>query len=159
MKLYLMRHGEADDTWPDPNRQLTHRGIKRSMEVAGLLKQHGVTPDVKVVSSSYTRAKQTAAAVREVLGSTCGEIVWDGVTPDDATEPLALQLCSVSEDLVLVGHNPLFSMLASRLLTGQELGMAVSFKKSGCMFLERIDPYRKDNRIPPAWVLRAYWIP
>lgn len=159
MKLYLMRHGEAENTWPDSERCLTDKGRERSAKVARILRSAGVEPGVKVVSSTLVRARQTADIVRRELNSTCGELIWEGVTPSDPTEPLALQLCTVPDDLVLVGHNPLFSMLAARLLTDDELGMGIAFKKSGCLCLERIDPFRKTATARPGWVLRAYWVP
>jgi phosphohistidine phosphatase len=65
MKLYFLRHGEAD--WPnwtksDDERPLTERGKKEMKKVAAFLERMEVSLD-QIVTSPLPRAKQTAEIV------------------------------------------------------------------------------------------------
>lgn len=67
MKLWLLRHGEAEaHARSDAQRELTPHGRKEVKQSAGHLPGHGVS---KIVASPYVRAQQTAQIVREVLAS------------------------------------------------------------------------------------------
>src|SRR4051794_12383218 len=74
MRLYFLRHGEADWpgwTKPDDERPLTDFGTKEVRQVAKLLDRLKVKPDL-IVSSPLPRALQTAeAAVKELKEKLC----------------------------------------------------------------------------------------
>src|SRR5439155_22106587 len=62
MKLYFLRHGEADwPSWkkPDDERPLTKRGKREMRDVAKLLDRLKERPDL-IVTSPLPRAAQTA---------------------------------------------------------------------------------------------------
>jgi phosphohistidine phosphatase len=65
MKLYFLRHGEADwPSWkkPDDERPLTKRGKREMREVAKFLDRLKVRPDL-IVTSPLPRAAETAAHI------------------------------------------------------------------------------------------------
>ena len=70
MKLYVMRHGPAEDFAPsgrDGDRALTTSGRERVRAVAKLLATEGEAPRM-IVSSPLVRAMQTAEIVAAELG-------------------------------------------------------------------------------------------
>src|SRR3979411_2729844 len=69
MKLYFLRHGEADwPNWnkPDDERPLTERGKKEMKKVAAFLARLDLSLD-HIVTSPLPRAKQTAEPVAKRL--------------------------------------------------------------------------------------------
>ena len=72
MLLYLMRHGVAQDranpdSPPDPDRQLTRKGVERTRAAARGLRVIGVDPGA-ILSSPHLRALATAQLVAAELG-------------------------------------------------------------------------------------------
>src|SRR5438128_7118262 len=75
MKLYFLRHGEAD--WPDwkksdDERPLTKRGKKELHEVGAFLVRLKVRPDL-ILTSPLPRAAQTAEIAAEPSSEECSE--------------------------------------------------------------------------------------
>jgi phosphohistidine phosphatase len=67
MKLYFLRHGEADwPNWdrPDDERPLTERGKKEMRKVAKFLRALDI-PIEEIISSPLPRARQTADIIGE----------------------------------------------------------------------------------------------
>ncbi len=131
MKLYFMRHGEAEDLAPtDHSRALTENGKERVAMSATVMKRLGVQP-AKIYSSPRIRAMQTAEIVAEALDMQI-EIVEEVNFGFDHTQLQTLLKTLKSKDEVMfVGHNPDMSQLVHKLT-----GASVSMKKGG---LARID--------------------
>jgi len=68
MKLYFLRHAEAQDGTDDGARALTAHGKKEAREVGRFLKRAGIEFDA-AYSSPLVRARQTAEIVLEICGS------------------------------------------------------------------------------------------
>lgn len=123
MKLYVMRHGTAEDDAADgrdESRALTMPGRERVREIADRLIALGEAPKA-IVSSPLVRALQTA----ELVASTQG--FADVVTAHSALAPGGLAIGFVHEEfeagrrrLMVVGHEPDLSTLVGHLL-GQPL--------------------------------------
>ncbi len=118
--LWLLRHAEAADGFPDDERPLTDLGVHQA-EAAGLaLARLGTNIDV-CLSSPKLRAMQTARIACEPLGI--------NVTAEPALsgEPFDVHELVVGHgDVLLVGHDPSFS-LTLHDLTGAQARM----KKGG----------------------------
>jgi phosphohistidine phosphatase len=142
MKLYLMRHGIAEETGHgdparDRERRLTPVGAERVCEIARGLRRLGVKPDV-LFTSPLVRARQTAEIVAEVLGLTdrLEETEYLGVPPDSAA--LVRQISKLRprpDGVMLVGHEPHLSELTALLIAGTH-GATLTFKKGGLARLE-----------------------
>lgn len=66
MKLWLLRHGEAEpQARRDAERRLTAHGIKEALKSAAQLAGQ---PLDGILASPYVRAQETAELVREALG-------------------------------------------------------------------------------------------
>ena len=118
--LWLLRHAEAEDGLPDDERPLTERGAMQADAVGRALVVLGVHLDA-CLSSPKLRAVQTAERACEPLGIP--------VTIESALsgEPFDVgQLTAGLDDVLLVGHDPSFSLLLHDL-TGSQARM----KKGG----------------------------
>ena len=124
--IWLLRHAEAEDGAPDAERKLTKKGRKQAKNAGKALKAMGVKPDA-CLTSPKVRAAETARLVCEQLGAEHSlEPKWSGGRFNP--EALAAGL----SDVVLVGHDPDFSM-AVHDATGAEVRM----KKGGLAGIEK----------------------
>jgi phosphohistidine phosphatase len=119
--LWLLRHGDAEDGSPDAERRLTEKGCKQSRAAGAALGALGVSLDA-CLTSPKVRAAQTAELACE------GQGIEVEVEPELAGGPFdaGALAAGLGEDVMLVGHDPDFSV-AVRALTGAQ----VSMKKGG----------------------------
>ncbi len=136
MRLYLVRHGEANSKEIDPQRGLTDKGRQDVERVGAFLKPLGLVVS-QVGHSGKTRAAQTAEILAQSLSVGQGVIEHEGLAPLDPVEPIAQQLTGMSEDVMLVGHLPFMGYLASYLIAGAESVDAVAFQEASIVCLER----------------------
>ncbi len=137
MKLYLVQHGESKQEAEDPARPLTDAG-RKSMEQVGrrLARTALFQSGLAVRHSGKLRAKQTAEILASLLGVPGPPQEVGGLAPNDPPE-LALELVQRSaSDLLLVGHLPHLSRLAS-LLVGAAERTVVRFRMGGVVCLGR----------------------
>jgi len=143
VKLYVMRHGPAEDNSPtgrDGDRALTPDGRERTRAVARALFTEGEAP-LTIISSPLVRALQTAeivAAVTELekrvreskaTGGAPGAVeIRREMAPGGDAVGLVLELArSGRKRVMVVGHEPDLSMLVSRLVNRHpEQGMLKS---------------------------------
>jgi phosphohistidine phosphatase len=125
MKLYVMRHGPAEDVAEsgiDGDRALTAAGRQRVREVASALLDAKEEP-LHVFTSPLVRAVQTAEIVAVVTNLTDrrGSVaVRRDLAPGGAGAQLARRLVSEGRRrAMLVGHEPDLSELVSVLLGGR----------------------------------------
>ncbi len=111
--LWLLRHGEAADGSPDDKRALTERGIGQAQAAGLALARLGTNIDA-CLSSPKLRALQTAAGACEPLGVTVTTEPLLSGEPFDAQE-----LVAGLGDVLLVGHDPSFSLLLHNLTGAQ----------------------------------------
>jgi len=126
--IWLLRHAEAADGAPDAERPLTTRGRDQARAAGAALAALGVQLDA-CLSSPKLRAVQTAELVTDLLGGI--EVRTDerlGGGPFDPNE-LALE---AGEDVLLVGHDPDFSMAVH-----DATGAQVRMKKGGLAALSK----------------------
>jgi phosphohistidine phosphatase len=118
--LWLLRHAEAAEGAPDDERPLTERGIQQADAVGHALARMGEHID-SCLSSPKLRALQTAERACDPIGV---EVMVDSRL---AGEPIDVRdLTAGLGDVLLVGHDPSFSLLLHDL-TGAQARM----KKGG----------------------------
>jgi phosphohistidine phosphatase len=111
--IWLLRHAEAADGTPDDERPLTERGIRQAEAAGYALQQLGVSLDA-CLSSPKLRALQTAQLACAPLGV---EVTVDrrlAGEPFDANE-----LAAGFDDVLLVGHDPSFTLTLHDLTGAQ----------------------------------------
>jgi phosphohistidine phosphatase len=121
-RLILFRHGKSDwdaDFDADHERPLSERGKRAATTMGVLLRDLGEAPD-RIVSSTAVRAESTAELAR-ISGGWSGPLELDealyGASPVGALA-VAAERGDDAERLMLVGHEPTWSMLAARLTGG-----------------------------------------
>jgi len=120
MKLYFMRHGIANRSqWngSDELRPLTEKGCEIIKEEAKLLLEREMTFH-DILTSPLTRALQTAQIVAEVYNMEGHLLEEKRLSPGFDVEALReiLKNRKKEEDLLLVGHEPDFSLIIGRLI-------------------------------------------
>jgi phosphohistidine phosphatase len=135
MNLYILRHAIAEERNPDkfPNdakRPLTDKGAKRMRRIAEGLRALGLEFDM-ILSSSYTRAKQTAEIVAKEFGAE-DKLKFSKHLETGDGEKLIDQINTLGtiESVLLVGHEPDLSELISVLLVGDSR-LPLTMKKGG----------------------------
>lgn len=116
-KLYLMRHGHADNAIPDIDRQLTPDGRKLVKDIVGLLAEKDTRID-QVFYSSAERAKQTALLMCDGLGIPLTKQHEDCRIYNASVTQLHTVLSEIdveTDSVLLVGHNPGFAELVVSL--------------------------------------------
>jgi phosphohistidine phosphatase len=137
--LYILRHGIAEDrsaSGTDSDRRLTPRGRARMRRAAQGLRVLVERVDA-ILTSPYPRAAETAAIAAAALSQAPKPCELDALTPDVPPMETLRVLRSVAkaEHVMLVGHEPLLSGLASLLLSGSPDGVRIDVKKGGCLAL------------------------
>lgn len=121
MRIYFLRHADAEDRKPggtDAERPLSIKGKRQSDNVARWLKNHGVEVEV-VVTSPLLRARQTAETVAKALRTPLreDERLSGGLLTLDVLAQIIAD-SGAKEALLLVGHEPDFSLILAALTGG-----------------------------------------
>lgn len=148
MKLYLVQHGEAKPKEEDPDRHLTEKGVADTERMAAFIMPLGLTVDA-VWQSGKTRAEETANILVSVVSAESGVIQREGLEPNGDVAPVAQAVGGLTGDLMIVGHMPFVSKLASTLLAGNEGAGVVAFRNSGVVCLKR----GEDGRYGLCWAV------
>jgi len=156
MDIYLLRHGIADDGHagqPDSDRALTAEGKKKLRGVLRAAAAAGVRPSL-ILTSPYKRALQTAELASEILEYRGDLVRTRALEPGSRPEAVwdEVRVHKDEQNVLLAGHEPLFSSLTAYLLGSTEL--RVDFKKGGLLCLE-VDRFTG----PPKGVLKWYLTP
>jgi len=152
-RLYLVRHAIAEergDAYPDDSlRPLTSKGMAKFRKAARRLAALDVSVDV-ILSSPFTRARQTADILAEALDGHPDVVETRAMEPDAEFDSLraALEEHREAAAIALVGHNPSIGEFAARLIG---LRSPIEFKKGGAC---RIDL----DSLPPAGPGRLRWL-
>ena len=137
-----MRHGKAEDPSADTNyadrpRRLTSEGISNVKAMIPALKRIDMIPD-RILSSPYPRASETAQIIHKGLNVRQALEFTDALCADQSIIPFFQeelpQLLDASERLMVVGHEPCLSQLASLLVSGR-LDVRFQLKKAGIIQL------------------------
>lgn len=136
MRIYLVQHGKAKSKDVDPDRSLTDRGVRDVEKMAAFLKPLGLR--VRAIwHSGKTRAAQTADILGSALEATQGVVQREGLAPNEPIGPVREAVTSAAEDLMIMGHLPFLSKLASALVAGSEEADVIAFQMGGVVCVER----------------------
>ena len=147
MELYLLRHAIAVERGTaghevDSTRPLTPDGARKMQRIAAGMAKLGLKLDV-ILTSPYLRARQTAEIVGSVFRMPHSIQINEWLSPggDQARfmDELAERYAG-RKGLLLVGHEPDLSELASTLICGS-LDAAIDMKKGGLCHLSSESPH------------------
>src|ERR1700691_3762215 len=157
MLLYLIRHGDADTpAMRDDDRVLSKKGIRVTTAMAALLKKAEFDQPEIIITSPLPRAEETARIMLEEFAPNAKFEINEGLRPSGSLEGAMAIIASKKEYevVMLAGHDPLFSRLASVLVSGEDRS-TIEMKKSAVALFEltRFDAPRMRG------VLRAFLPP
>jgi phosphohistidine phosphatase len=159
MELYLVQHGESKPESEDPERRLTERGRKEVERVARAAARLRLTLEA-IAHSGKPRARQTAEILAAHLAPTRGPREMEGLAPKDDPARARQAVERAEEPLMLVGHLPHLSRLASLLVVGDPDREIVAFRMGGIVCLtrkeEKPDAAGAGASAPGGWRLK--WI-
>lgn len=142
MQIYLLRHAIASPRSPerrsdDRNRPLTAEGRKKMRSAAQGMRSLGPTFDL-VLSSPLVRCQQTARIVVAQFRRRPTFRCLASLAPGSPLPELIRQLSQLppSSTVLLVGHEPGLSSLASLLIAGPGTQPPFVFKKGGLCRIE-----------------------
>lgn len=159
VKLYLLRHAEAEPDEPDAERRLTAKGERQVHQLAVYLLKRDVPLEIKEIwHSPLVRAVETADLFKKELKLDAPALNAPGLLPEDDPRPMALRLACARKSVLVVGHNPQFEALASCLLSGGTQPILIDFKKCGLLHLERADSPTRSRPLG-TWVMGWYLVP
>jgi phosphohistidine phosphatase len=118
--IWLLRHGDAEEGFPDSERKLTAKGEQQARAAGAALAALGVNLDA-CVASPKVRAAETARLVCEQLGI---EVKLESRLAGGSFD--AGSLAAGLGEVLLVGHDPDFSRAVHDLT-----GARVQLKKGG----------------------------
>ena len=126
VELYLLRHADAGDpeAWPgdDADRPLSRKGERQAETLATFLAERGFAPDA-ILTSPKVRARRTADVVGQRLGVPVTVELRLADDVDLADVEAMLRDAGDPAAAVLVGHDPAFSAIVSRLAGAPAIGM------------------------------------
>ncbi len=138
MKLFLVQHGEQVPKIKDALEPLSNKGIDDVTKVAKFAKKAGITVD-EIFHSVKLRAKQTAEIyARHILPHHAIE-EKEKLKPMDHVTYWLDSLEYYEGNLMIVGHLPFMTKMASFLLSHSHDDHPVKFHQGGIVCLEKDD--------------------
>jgi phosphohistidine phosphatase len=138
MEIFLVQHSESQPKEEDPERSLTKAGVVAARRMSEWAAHAGVEIS-QIRHSGKLRASQTASIMAEGLAPKHGVKPTQGINPLDDPTPIAEELRSQQESLMLVGHLPFLSRLAGTLLVEDSERSMVTFENAGIVCLRRTE--------------------
>jgi phosphohistidine phosphatase len=137
MIVYLIRHAHALDGDDDAARPLSAKGRKQIRRMAALLKRAGLIETREFWHSPLVRARDTAALLAGEIRIKAKLVEVANIEPFAPPQKMAARLRKVRQSVVVVGHEPHLSALATLLLGGDAAQPRVVMKKCAVLALER----------------------
>lgn len=121
-RLLIMRHAKSswkDEKLTDHERPLKKRGKQDAEKMGKLLKNKKIVPDI-VLSSSATRAKETAEIITQAMKYKNNIVYVDALYMAEPTDILSIinDLSADAKTVMVIGHNPGSEALV-QILTGK----------------------------------------
>lgn len=135
MQVYLLRHGIAEELQAgksDSDRALTAAGRSKLRETLRVAADAQLKPSL-ILTSPLLRAVETAEIARSVLRYSGDLLRTKALVPDAQPEGVwdEIRIHHDQPEILLVGHEPLFSQLAAFLLGAPNI--QVDFKKGAIL--------------------------
>lgn len=130
MRIYLLRHGIAEDAGPrtpDAKRELTDKGRTKLAGVLRVARKAEIRPEL-ILSSTLVRAVQTAEMAREILGVEAHVQETRVLVPEGSPQDVWEELRGLRnlDEVMLAGHEPLLGNLVAWLLGASTLQVRMS---------------------------------
>jgi phosphohistidine phosphatase len=152
VRIYLMRHGDASSGVSDSIRPLSEQGVLEAEAAGRYLRKTGEMPDL-IMHSTLFRSRRTAELARTAAGLDVPLRESENLAPEDSTEKFISEMVSefvkTDKKILVVGHNPFISDLASLLLTRSKSALPIKFTTGSIFGADSIS-------VGKLWTLRFY---
>ncbi len=138
MNVYLVQHGDAKPETEDPARPLTDQG-RVDVELVARRAAALALQVAEIRHSGKLRARQTAEILADHLRPPHGIRETAGLAPMDEPGTAKVEVEAARAPLMLVGHLPHLSRLASLLLVGDAGRELVRFRNGAIVCLIRTE--------------------
>jgi phosphohistidine phosphatase len=141
MIVYFLRHAAAGKSMLNPKkderRPLDEEGILQSRYIGRLLAGMDVQVD-QIISSPLKRARQTASLVANELAFEQAVQLEDALRPEAEFEQFQAMLARYRkyEVVMVVGHNPSFTVFLSKSISSGTGATHIEFKKGSVAKVE-----------------------
>lgn len=155
-----MRHAHAVPAEEAIERPLSDRGRAAMEQIAAFFVHNAALSPAQVWHSPLVRARETADLLVHGLRLDCARVETTGLLPDDDPSLMAERLAVYpsDHDLLLVGHEPHLSGLATLLVRGKARPVAFNLRKGALISLSPGDGVHKLNGLP-RWRVRWHFSP
>ncbi len=155
-----MRHAHAVTAEEDPARPLSPRGREDTRRIADYFRACGGIAPAQIWHSPLMRSRETTLLLTAALGLDPVLVETPGLLPEDDPADTAHRLAEhpTTHDLMLVGHEPHLSALATLLARGKSSPVIFNLRKGAVIALERGDRVHGKNGLP-RWRLRWHFSP
>lgn len=141
-QLIFMRHGEAQSLFEagsDSGRNLTENGRLEVQRTASMFKKLLAFPEA-IIASPFTRAQQTAAIVKNIIGFE-GDIETDErLLPQGRAQTLKDLLADkrTMNTVFMIGHEPSISHFVSSICANDMLSMSFETANACSIYLDSL---------------------
>jgi phosphohistidine phosphatase len=134
MDVFIVRHGKAGLPGPaagDPERELTEQGKEEIEGIARWLASRRIAFDI-IATSPLVRARETADIISNILGLEDRQTLWKSLSAGGDPFRAYREVVHQHEGsvILLVGHEPMLSLLISMFITGDQ-DASISLAKGG----------------------------
>jgi phosphohistidine phosphatase len=133
LRLFLIRHADAEAGDPDELRRLSPEGREQARALGEQLAADGVQADA-VLTSPLLRARETGEALAAALGGST--VPSDALAPGATAASVRAAVEGRGQTVIVVGHQPDCSQIAAELSKGPE----PRFPPAGMVELQVPDP-------------------
>ena len=137
MHIYLVRHAHAVDGDHDAARPLSKKGLAQIRAVGRHLREAKAIDAKEVWHSPLVRSRETAVRLPKRLRLKAKRCEVTAIKPVDDPDVIAHRLEKLRYPVMVVGHEPHLSALASLLVTGKASPPRFLFKKCAVLCLDR----------------------
>ncbi len=137
MNLYLVRHTQPKSEHEDPKKPLSEKGMQDIQKVAAYISKRFDIHVKTILHSPKLRAKQTAEILSNHLHPAPQLEEVTDLKPLDDPHIWTDRLSEMTEDIMLVGHLPHLSELASLLVAGDQYRNKIEFMAGEIVCLQR----------------------
>ena len=117
MRLFLIRHADAESGEPDELRRLSPEGREQARTLGRKLAAEGVRADA-ILTSPLLRARETGEALADAL--VCTYEPSDALAPGADAAAVRSAIASRGETVIVIGHQPDCGQIAAELGDGTE---------------------------------------
>jgi phosphohistidine phosphatase len=117
LRLFVIRHAEAESGEPDELRRLSPEGREQARELGKRLAAEGVRPDA-ILTSPLLRARETGEALAAEIGAESESS--EALAPGATAAGVRTAIEGRGETVLVVGHQPDCGQIAAELGDGAE---------------------------------------